>query len=80
MQGINEECKHSALLGLHDWRTEAFYTGLHADYLQNKYPDVEIGLSLPRIIRRALLLKYFLKVCIYFFRPGFELKNKYRNK
>lgn len=38
-----------ALLGLHDWRTEAFYTGLHADYLQNKYPDVEIGLSLPRI-------------------------------
>jgi len=38
-----------ALLGLHDWRREAFFTGLHADYLQNKYPDVEISMSLPRI-------------------------------
>ncbi|HOM02110.1 MAG TPA: 2-iminoacetate synthase ThiH [Acetivibrio sp.] len=38
-----------ALLGLHDWRTEAFYTGLHADYLQNNYTDVEISISLPRI-------------------------------
>ncbi|GAE86884.1 2-iminoacetate synthase ThiH [Acetivibrio straminisolvens] len=38
-----------ALLGLYDWRREAFYTGLHADYLQNKYTDVEISISLPRI-------------------------------
>ncbi|MEN2775983.1 2-iminoacetate synthase ThiH [Acetivibrio clariflavus] len=38
-----------ALLGLDDWRREAFFTGLHADYLQNKYPDTEISVSMPRI-------------------------------
>ncbi|OPY88413.1 MAG: 2-iminoacetate synthase [Syntrophaceae bacterium PtaU1.Bin231] len=39
-----------ALLGLSDfWRTEAFLTGLHARYLQDRYPDVEIGVSLPRL-------------------------------
>ncbi|MFZ5986273.1 MAG: 2-iminoacetate synthase ThiH [Bacillota bacterium] len=38
-----------ALLGLDDWRSEAFLTGLHADYLQNKYLDTEISVSLPRM-------------------------------
>ncbi|QUH24658.1 2-iminoacetate synthase ThiH [Serpentinicella alkaliphila] len=38
-----------ALLGLNDWRKEAFMTGVHADYLQNKYPEVEVSVSLPRI-------------------------------
>ncbi|MCX5709724.1 MAG: 2-iminoacetate synthase ThiH [Candidatus Omnitrophica bacterium] len=38
-----------ALLGLNDWKTEAFMLGLHAQYLQDKFPDVEIGVSLPRI-------------------------------
>lgn len=38
-----------ALLGLYDWRQEAFVTGLHANYLQNKYSDVEVSVSLPRI-------------------------------
>lgn len=38
-----------ALLGLNDWRIEAFMTGMHAMYLQNKYSDVEISISLPRI-------------------------------
>lgn len=38
-----------ALLGLNDWRREAFMTGIHGDYLQNKYPEVEVSLSLPRI-------------------------------
>lgn len=38
-----------ALLGLNDWRFEAFFTGLHANYLQNKYPDVELSISLPRM-------------------------------
>ncbi|MCX5711090.1 MAG: 2-iminoacetate synthase ThiH [Candidatus Omnitrophica bacterium] len=37
------------LLGLNDWRVEAFMLGLHAQYLQDKFPDVEIGVSLPRI-------------------------------
>lgn len=38
-----------ALLGLDEWRKEAFLTGLHANYLQNTYPDVEISLSIPRL-------------------------------
>ncbi|MFC3750012.1 2-iminoacetate synthase ThiH [Paenibacillus sp. GCM10012306] len=37
-----------ALLGLHDWRQEAFITALHANYLQSKYPDCELSLSIPR--------------------------------
>ncbi|MDO8683733.1 MAG: 2-iminoacetate synthase ThiH [Armatimonadota bacterium] len=38
-----------ALLGLAEWRREAFFAGLHADYLQRNYPDVEISISPPRI-------------------------------
>jgi 2-iminoacetate synthase len=38
-----------ALLGLDDWRKEAFYTALHADYLQNKYAEMEVSVSMPRI-------------------------------
>lgn len=38
-----------ALLGLHEWRSEAFFTGLHANYLQNLYPAVEVSISPPRI-------------------------------
>ncbi|MCB2290927.1 2-iminoacetate synthase ThiH [Clostridium sp. CS001] len=38
-----------ALLGLDDWRKEAFYSALHADYIQNKYPEMEISISTPRI-------------------------------
>ena len=36
------------LLGLDDWRREVFFAGLHADYLQNSYWDVDISLSFPR--------------------------------
>lgn len=45
MRGVNI----GALLGLEDWRKEAFFTGLHAEYLQNKYSDTEISVSPPRI-------------------------------
>lgn len=38
-----------ALLGLADWRWEAFLTGLHADHLQRNHPDVEISISPPRM-------------------------------
>ncbi len=38
-----------ALLGLSDWRKETFFTGLHAKYLQDKYPEAEISVSLPRL-------------------------------
>jgi len=38
-----------ALLGLADWRKEIFSCGRHAKYLQDKFPEVEIGVSLPRL-------------------------------
>jgi 2-iminoacetate synthase len=38
-----------ALLGLNRWQTEAFFTGLHADYLQNMFPEIEVSISPPRI-------------------------------
>jgi 2-iminoacetate synthase len=38
-----------ALLGLYDWRSEVFFTGLHAAYLQKRFPDAEIGVSFPRM-------------------------------
>ncbi len=38
-----------ALLGLDDWRRDAFVTGLHAGCLQDRYPQTEISVSLPRI-------------------------------
>ncbi|MFA6142630.1 MAG: 2-iminoacetate synthase ThiH [Candidatus Omnitrophota bacterium] len=41
------------LLGLNDWRREAFVLGLHAKYLQDNFPGVEIGVSLPRVRPQA---------------------------
>lgn len=38
-----------ALLGLDDWRKEAFFTGLHAQYLQQTYSKTEIGIAFPRM-------------------------------
>ncbi|MCM1988176.1 2-iminoacetate synthase ThiH [Oceanirhabdus seepicola] len=38
-----------ALLGLDDWRVEIYKVGLHAKYLSEKFPEVEVGISLPRI-------------------------------
>jgi 2-iminoacetate synthase len=38
-----------ALLGLSPWRQEAFFTGLHGQYLQDNYPALELTLSTPRI-------------------------------
>ena len=37
------------LLGLDEWRKEAFFTGLHAKYLQDKFPSAEISVSVPRV-------------------------------
>ncbi len=36
------------LLGLGEKRSEFFFTGLHASYLDNKYLDTEVSISLPR--------------------------------
>ncbi len=38
-----------ALFGLYNWRSDAFFTALHAAYLQRRFPDVEISVSLPRL-------------------------------
>lgn len=39
----------AALLGLDDFRKDAFATGYHAYLLQRKYPHAEIALSCPRL-------------------------------
>lgn len=39
----------AALLGLDDFRRDAFATGLHAYLLQKRYPHAEIALSCPRL-------------------------------
>lgn len=38
-----------ALLGLDDFRKDAFAVGLHAYFLQQKYPHAEISFSVPRL-------------------------------
>ncbi len=38
-----------ALLGLDDFRKDAFATGYHAYLLQRKYPHAEIAFSCPRL-------------------------------
>lgn len=38
-----------ALLGLDDFRKDAFAAGLHAYFLQQKYPQAEISFSVPRL-------------------------------
>lgn len=39
----------AALLGLADFRRDAFATGMHASLLQKKYPHAEISFSCPRL-------------------------------
>ncbi len=39
----------AALLGLDDFRKDAFATGMHAYYLQRQYPWAEIAFSCPRL-------------------------------
>ena len=45
MRGVS----FGALLGLGDFRKDAFSAGAHAYYLQQKYPHAEISFSVPRI-------------------------------
>lgn len=39
----------AALLGLGDFRKDAFATGMHASLIQKKYPQAEISFSCPRL-------------------------------
>lgn len=45
MRGVS----FGALLGLDDFRKDAFATGLHAAFILQKYPHAEIGFSTPRL-------------------------------
>ncbi len=45
MRTVNIGC----LLGLSSWRDDVLNVGMHAKYLQDKYPDVELSVSVPRI-------------------------------
>lgn len=38
-----------ALYGLGDWRKEAYFSGIHAKFIQDNFPAMEINMSVPRI-------------------------------
>lgn len=38
-----------ALYGLTNWRKEAYISGLHAKYIEDNFPHMEINMSIPRI-------------------------------
>jgi 2-iminoacetate synthase len=44
------------LFGLEDWRTDAFFTALHLDYLERTYWQTKYSLSFPRLRPAAGLL------------------------
>jgi 2-iminoacetate synthase len=37
------------LIGLEDWKTDAFFTALHLDYLEKKYWETKYSISFPRL-------------------------------
>lgn len=79
-----------ALLGLAEWRTEAFFTALHIDYLQRKYPDVELAISVPRLrphvgdyklplaspVTDAVLVQIILATRLFLPRAGITLSTR----
>lgn len=77
-----------ALLGLNDWRKEAFFTGLHADYLQHNYSSVEIAVSMPRlrpsmggfpprvIVEECDIVQYIMAYRIFMPRAGITLSSR----
>ncbi|MEW5953567.1 MAG: 2-iminoacetate synthase ThiH [Bacillota bacterium] len=79
-----------ALLGLHHWRSEAFFTGLHAGYLQQKYPAVEVSISPPRLrphlggfrpreeVTDKNLVQYILAFRLFMPRGGISLSTRER--
>ncbi len=43
----------SALYGLDDWRVDAFFVGLHAEYLMRRYWQTQVSISFPRLRHAA---------------------------
>ena len=52
----------AALLGLDDFRKDAFATGMHAYLLQRKYPHAEIAFSCPILTRLSLTRAHSLEI------------------
>lgn len=79
-----------ALLGLNDWRVEAFFTGLHADYLQRTFPEAEVAISTPRmrphtggfppkvVVTDTDLVQYILAFRLFMPRAGITLSTRER--
>lgn len=79
-----------ALLGLHDWRSEAFFTGLHANYLQRTFPAVEVSISPPRMrpqlggfeprvmVSDSNLVQYVLAFRLFMPRAGITVSTRER--
>jgi 2-iminoacetate synthase len=77
-----------ALLGLDQWRREAFLTGLHAGFLQTRFPALEISLSPPRLrphagcqeeiqpVHDADLVQYLLAARLFLPRLGLTLSTR----
>jgi 2-iminoacetate synthase len=51
-----------ALLGLGDWKSEVFFTALHASYLEKMFPSAEISVSVPRIRPQVSSFKPYSEV------------------
>ena len=77
-----------ALLGLDQWRRETFFTGLHAAYLQRRYPETDISISLPRmrphagefqptcIVSDAEMVQIMLALRIFLPRAGITISTR----
>ncbi|MFA6635618.1 MAG: 2-iminoacetate synthase ThiH [Candidatus Omnitrophota bacterium] len=51
-----------ALLGLGEWKSEGFFTALHASYLEKMFPSAEISISVPRIRPQVSSFKPYSEV------------------
>jgi 2-iminoacetate synthase len=81
-----------ALLGLAPWRQEAFFTGLHAAYLQSRYPSVEQQIAPPRLrpcsgrfqtaspVNDVDLVQYILAYRIFMPHSGIGLSTRERGE
>jgi 2-iminoacetate synthase len=79
-----------ALLGLDNWRPEAFFTGLHANYIQKHHLEVEVAVSLPRIrpylggyeprsvVSDKSLVQYILALRLFMPRAGITISTRER--
>jgi len=79
-----------ALLGLADWRIEAFFTGLHADFLQRTFPETEVSISTPRMrpqggdflppvaVSDTDLVQYILAFRLFMPRAGITISTRER--